>query len=159
MAATLPSNNGEAQFVIELGAPAEYAHYAGFESSIHIRGRHWDGDHTFPFSNSIDGLWLRAADLNALLDHVSKWLRQPLDSMVAEDLSADVRLAWLPGQNVHLRFGPRPDTTSSLHPVVTITFSAGALQGEFHFITDQSCLTGFAQELSVDLLGSHENAV
>jgi hypothetical protein len=153
------TNNGEAQFVIELGAPAEYAHDAGFESSIHLRGRHWDGDHTFPFSTSIDGLWLRAAHLTALREHVTRWLRQPLEGLVAGDLSADFQLARLPGQSVHVRFGPRPDTISNLNPVVSITFSAGALQGEFHFVTDQSCLRLFAQELSDEIVGSHEAAV
>src|SRR5258706_10106659 len=146
MAATLPSNSGEAQFVVELSTSAEYAHDAGFESSIHLRGRHWDGDHTFPSSTSIVGLWLRAADLTALREHLTRWLCQPLESLIAEDLRADFQLARLPGQSVHVRFGPRPDTISDLNPVVSITFAAGALQGEFHFVTDQSCLTLFAQE-------------
>ncbi len=152
--ATLPSNNGEAQFVIELSAPAEYAHDAGFESSIHLRGLHWDGDHTFPFSTSIAGLWLRAADLTALREHVTRWLRQPVECLMAEDLSGDFQLGRLPGQSVHLRFGPRPDTISHLNPVVSITFSAGSLRGEFHFVTDQSCLSLFAQELSGEVIGS-----
>jgi hypothetical protein len=34
-----------------------------------------------------------------------------------------------------------------MNPVVTIAFSVGALRGEFHFVTDQSCLTLFAQDL------------
>jgi hypothetical protein len=59
---------------------------------------------------------------------------------------------------VRVRFGPRPDTISDLNPVVSITFSAGALQGEFHFVTDQSCLTLFAQELADEMVGSHETA-
>src|SRR5262245_46779106 len=98
MSATLQSNSGEAQFVVELSAPAEYANDSGFESSIHLRGRHWDGDHTFPFSASIDGLWLREADLRSLREHISRWLRQPLDRLIAQDLSADFQLARLPGQ-------------------------------------------------------------
>jgi hypothetical protein len=78
---------------------------------------------------------------------------------VAEELSGDFRLARLPGQTVSVRFGSRPDTISHLNPVVTVTFSAGALHGEFHFVTDQSCLTLFAQDLSEELVGSRENAV
>jgi hypothetical protein len=158
MKATLSSNNGDAQFVVEFGAPAEYAHEPGFESSIQIRGRHWDGDHTFPFSSSMEGLWLRAADLTALRDHISRWLRQPIDGLIAEDLSANFQLARLPGQSVLIRFGPRSDTDSRLNPVVTITFSAGALQGEFHFVTDQSCLAGFVRDLSVEFLSSPEKS-
>jgi hypothetical protein len=159
MAANLPSNNGSAQFVIELGAPAEYAHDAGFESSVTLRGRHWDGDHTFPFSTFVEGLWLRAADVVALRDHIARWLRQPLDRVVAEDLSAEFQLARLPGQHICVRFGPQADTIADRHPVFSISFSAGALQGEFHFVTDQSCLALFVEELSTELVGSHKNAV
>jgi hypothetical protein len=158
MAATLPSNNGEAQFAIELGAPAEYAHDSGFESSITLRGRHWDGDHTFPFSTSIEGLWLCATDIVALRDHIARWTRQPLERLIADDLSAEFQLARLPGQSIRVRLGPRDDTISDRHPVFTISFSAGSLQGEFHFVTDQSCLALFVEELSTELAGSHETA-
>src|SRR4051812_37716863 len=150
MPATLPSNSGEAQFVVEFSAPSEYAGDPGYESSVHMRGRHWDGDHTFPFSTSIDGLWLRAADLAALRAHITRWLRRPLDGLIAEELNADFQLARLPDQSVQVRFGSRPDTNCGLNPVVTITFSAGALRGEFHFVTDQSCLALFAQGLSAE---------
>jgi hypothetical protein len=159
MPATLPSNNGEAQFVIELRAPAEYAHDSGFESSISLRGWHWDGDHTFPFSTSIEELWLRATDIAALRDHIARWLRQPLDRLIADDLSAEFQLARLPGQSIRVRFGPRDDTISGHHPVFSISFSAGALRGEFHFLTDQSCLALFVEELSTELVSPHENAV
>lgn len=158
MSATLSSNSGEGQFVIELGASAEYACDHGFESSVHFRGRHWDGDHTFPFSTSIDGVWLRSADLTALRDHIARWTRRPLDLLTGEDLSSDFELAGLPGQSIRVRFGPRPDTISDLNPVVSITFSAGDLKGEFHFVTDQSCLALFARELSVDLVGSNDSS-
>src|ERR1043166_3430058 len=150
MAATLPSNNGGARFVIELGAPAEYAHDPGFESSVALHGHHWDGDHTFPFSTSVEGLWLRAADMIALRDHIARWIRQPLDRLIADDLSAEFQLARLPGQSIRVRFGPRDDTISERHPVFSISFSAGALQGEFHFVTDQSCLALFVEELSTE---------
>ncbi|HEU4714551.1 MAG TPA: hypothetical protein VFS76_23505 [Pyrinomonadaceae bacterium] len=148
MAATLSSNRGEARFVIELGARSEYADDRGFDSCVHLHGSHWNVDHTFPFSVSIDGLWLRAAELTALHDHISRWLHQPLDHLVAADLSAEFQLARLPGQSVHIRFGPRADTISGRHPVVSITYLAGALHGEFYFVTDQSCLGGFVEELS-----------
>jgi hypothetical protein len=159
MPATLRSNSGDAEFAVGLGAPAKYAHDPGFECSICLRGEHWDGDHTYRLSSFIEGLWLRSADVTALRDHISHWTRQPLNCLVSEDLSRDFELARLPGQSVHVRFGPRPDTVSHLNPVVSISFSAGALHGEFHLITDQSCLALFAQELSAELVGSQENAV
>ena len=159
MPATLPSNNGEAQFVIEFGAAAKYACDSGFESSMTIRGQHWDGDHTFPFSTSIEGFWLRTADIVALRDHIARWIHQPLERLIADDLSGEFQLARLPGQSIHVRFGPRNDTISDRHPIFSISFSAGALKGEFHFVTDQSCLAIFVQELSAELVGSHETGV
>jgi hypothetical protein len=159
MAATLPSNNGGAQLVVELGAPAEYAHAPGFEASVTLRGQHWDGDHTFPISTSVEGLWLRTADLVALRDHIAQWIRQPLDRLVTDDLTAEFQLARLPGQSILVRFGPRGDTISERHPVFSISFSAGPFHGEFHFVTDQSCLALFVEELSTELVSSHENAV
>ena len=76
---------------------------------------------------------------------------QSLDHLIAEDLNGGFELARLPWQSIHIRFGPRSDTVSNLNPVVSITFSAGTLRGEFHFVTDQSCLGLFAQELSIAL--------
>jgi hypothetical protein len=154
MAASLSSNNGEAQIVVELRAPAACADDSGYESTLHLCGRHWDGEHSFPFTTSIEGLWLRATDLQALHEHISRWLRRPLDCLIADDLNGAFQLATLPGQCIHVRFGPRPDTISNLNPVVTLTFSAGAYQGEFHFVTDQSCLAVFSQDLSVEFAGS-----
>ena len=159
MSATLPSNNGEARFVIELRVPAEYAHDAGFESSIHLHGEHWDGDHAFPFTTSIEGLWLRAADIKALQEYIIEWLRLPLESQTVKDLNAGFLLARLPEQNLQIRFEPSPEQTFNPHPLVTIHFGAGALRGEFQFVTDQSCLSLFAQELSAELVRWHKFAL
>jgi hypothetical protein len=153
MLATLPSNSGDAQLTLEFKSPAEYASDSGFESTILIRGRHWDGDHTFPLSTSLEGIWLRSADLIGLRDDITRWNCLPLDHLAAEDLNGSFELARLPGQSIHIRFGPRQDTVSNRNPVVSIAFSAGVLRGEFHFVTDQSCLALFAQELSVALEG------
>src|SRR5882672_3112420 len=112
MPATLRSNSGNAEFAIELGARAEYAHDHGFESAIYLRGQHWDGDHTYPLSSVVEGLWLRSADIAALCDHISQWTGLPLDRLVVEELSRDFELARLPGQSTHIHFGPRSDTIS-----------------------------------------------
>lgn len=152
MSATLPSNSGDKRFVITLGAPAEYAHDPGFESSINLFGCHWDGDHTFPFSTCIEGLWLRSADLFELHNHIARWSALPLDRLVASNLDAEFELARLPGQQVRICFGQRSDTIpESHHPVFSLNFSAGTFCGEFHFGTDQSCLGLFTRELSAEL--------
>lgn len=154
MSATLPSNSGEERFVIEFGAHTEYSCETGFECSIHISGRHWDGDHTFPFSTSIEGLWLRLVDLKELEDHLAKWTTLPLDRLLAGNLDKEFELARLPSQQVRIRFGQRSETISGPNPVVSFSFSAGALRVEFYFVTDQSCLTLFARELSAELAKS-----
>jgi len=151
MSAVLRSNSGEDELRIELCAPEEYASDAGFEAHLSIRGTHWDGDHTFPFTASVEGVWLRYADLTALRDHVAQWTAQPLEHLDEATLTRDFELARLPGQRLSIRFGPRDDVVTTLNPTVSVTFSAGALRGGFHFVTDQSCLKMFTDELSVDL--------
>lgn len=157
MPATLPSNDGDAQFVIEFGSPSEYACEGGFESTVLIRGRHWDGDHTFPLLTSIQGLWLRSEMLKKLCDHITRWTNVPLDRLVADKLDGEFELACLPHQRVCLRFGSRQDTIADdSHPVVSVLYSAGTMQGEFHFLTDQSCISLFCQELLSELERSSE---
>src|SRR5882724_5353720 len=112
MPATLISNRGDEELRIEFLAPAEYAHDPGFESSVKLCGRHWDGDHTYPFATSIEGLWLRSADLAALRDHIANWTSQSLDKLVVKDLTREFELGRLPGQTVRIRFAPRSDTVS-----------------------------------------------
>lgn len=144
---TLSSNRGGELFSIEFRAPGEYAHEPGFDSSIAVRGEHWDGEHCFPFSFVVEGVWLRAGDIVGLRDHIDGWLRRPLDQLVPKDLDAEFQLARVPGQSLRIRFGARADTISDRHPVVSISFSAGTFQGEFHFVTDQSCLSLFTEGL------------
>lgn len=139
--------------------PTEYAHEPGFEAAVRLHGDHWDGDHTFPLSVSIQGLWLRSADLMRLRNHLVRWTELTLEQLNAETLAADFRLARLPGQNVHVRFASPPDSACRLNPEVSIEYGAGNLRGEFHFITDQSCLTLFARELAVGMTRAYENAV
>jgi hypothetical protein len=79
-----------------------------------------------------------------------------MDKLLTCDLTGSFGLARLPGQQIELRFGPRPDVVTTPNPVVSVLFSAGSLKGEFHFITDQSCLNLFAQELQAVMPGVHE---
>ncbi len=154
--ATLSSNDGNKKFVIEFNAPVDYAHDPGFEASIHIQGESWDGDHTFPFSTSIAGLWLRAEDLTEFQEHISRWLRRPLAELTPEKLNADFQLTRLPGQRLDLKFGSRANVISDQKPVLTITFSSGALRGEFYLVTDQSCLALFVQDLSSGIVSAEQ---
>lgn len=151
MSALLRSNSGESELKLELVARQEYATDAGFEARLSIRGAHWDGDHTFPLSASVEGTWLRRADLEALLEHIAQWTRQPLEHLDNATLTRDFELARLPAQRLSICFGPRADVIPSLNPVVSIALSAGVFYTYYHFVTDQSCLRIFAEELSADL--------
>ena len=76
----------------------------------------------------------------------------PLKQLAVAELLGELELARVPGQRLLLRFGPRDDTVSTRNPVVTVKVSAGSVQAECHFVTDQSCLTLFAQDLSHAML-------
>jgi len=145
--ATLRSNSGTSDLSIELISASEYAHDRGFDVSVQLRGSHWDGEHEHPFLTSVEGIWLRLADLAALREHMVQWLNGPLECLIAEHLDAEFELACMCEQKLGVRFGSRQDTISHFNPVVSITLCAGATRNEFHFVSDQSCLGIFAQEL------------
>jgi hypothetical protein len=147
MSAILRSNSGHSDLTIDLVGPASYAHDAGFEASVYIRAAYWDGDHTHPTAVSVAGLWLRGDDLTALRDHIAAWVNQPLDQLDPERLNGAFELTRLPGQHLSVTFGARPDTIAHFNPVVSVLLATHILRSEFHFVTDQSCLTMFVSEL------------
>lgn len=148
MTASLPSNDGDARITFGLDCPSNYAGELGFESAIQIQGRHWDGDHTHPIVISVAGIWLSVADLRKLRDHVIGWNSLPLDQMDPSLLDGIFDLATLPGQKACLSFGPTSNVISGMNPLVSILVDAGPLSSRYCFVTDQSCLALFAEELS-----------
>jgi len=150
MHSTLRSNSGEAELMFDLVESATYGHDVGFEANVSIRAEHWDGDHAHPVAISAEGLWLRAGDLSELRGHILAWTSQPLDRLIPEQLDGSFELTRLPGQRFSITFGSRTDTIAHLNPVVSIILAAGAFRSAFHFVTDQSCLAIFANEI-----GSH----
>jgi hypothetical protein len=156
MTATLRSNRGLEELAFEFHSIVPYAHEHGFESTIRWMGTHWDGDHTFPQSVSIGGLWLALSGLTAWCVHITQWTALPLEMLVPERLKGTFALGSLPGQVANLSFGSSTDTISGLNPVLSMSLSAGVLQCSFHFITDQSCLSSFAKEVQ-RVLSEHAN--
>ena len=159
MSSTLSSNDGEAKFTLELHACSEYAHEAGFDSSISFDGRHWDGDHTHPVSAAFDTIWLHRADIVALCDHIQRWISLPLTDLKAGRLNGEFELARLPSQHVSIRFGERSDTIAGLNPVVSLVLAAGPFLSEFHFVTDQSCLGSFLRDLTIAIASKNRSAL
>lgn len=154
MPAQLRSNDGNSVLLLGLEEPSSYATDAGFESSIRIVGQHWDGDHTHPIELSIQSLWLRREDLVELHRAISGWLARPLRELTQAFLGGEFQLARLPGQTAIIRFGARPEVDDRRNPIVTAFLAAGALSGEFHFSTDQSCLDAFRRQLDSRLDGT-----
>jgi hypothetical protein len=147
MSASLPSNDGESRFAIDLHTRSEYAHQKGFESLIQFKGRHWDGDHTHPICGSVDGLWISLVEIKKLREHIIAWTSLPLDLMDVAMLTGEFELAKLPGQRALIRFGKRQDVITGFNPIITVLLEAGPFRSEFYFVTDQSCLGSFARSL------------
>ena len=152
--AELRSNDGGSAFALDFERRSTYATELGFEASVQIRGRHWDGDHDHEIDVAIEGMWLRVEDLREMGNVVARWLARPLSELKAELLEGEFQLARLFGQSMRVRFGSRPDVIAGRHVVVTVTFAAGPLSGEYHFVSDQSCLQSFSHELTAALDGT-----
>ena len=114
MQATLKSSDGEWEFVLALLHPETYATEPGLQSSLHVSGQHWDGDHYFPFEVSVQGLWLRAPQLILLHDRLTAWLGLPLADLDPVKLDGEQILTGLPGQVLSLRFGKHREIPSPL---------------------------------------------
>jgi len=139
---------------IDLVAAARCGRDAGFQSSVAIRTENWDGDHAHPTALLVEGLWLRRADLSELVERVRAWTKRPLDQLDATRLDGTFELARLPGQRLSITFGARSDTVAHHNPVASALVAINAFSCEFHFVTDQSCLTLFACELGNLLHGA-----
>ena len=148
---TLRSNDGNSEISLELLGRTEYAHELGFESIFRIRASHWDGEHSHPLEISVEGVWISEKRLNSLLRHIRSWTKRPADALVIEDLDSVYEIAMQPGQSIQFIFGAREDVCVKRQPVVTIRYEVGRLKGEYHVVTDQSCLTIFVEEASSDL--------
>jgi hypothetical protein len=120
---------------------------AEWTCTLRLIGEHWEGGHGRPFTVTADGFVLRAAALDALHHHVVSWLDGPLEALVSSRLDASFELAG-PLQTLGFRFGPVDEVIAERSkPVVSIGFSIGALRGNFHIVTDPSCLALFAEGL------------
>lgn len=150
-AAALNSNSGDAWVAIEFVATLPYRSTPAFEVTIKLAGVAWDGEEPRPLSMSLAGVWLDIAVVASLRDHIVAWNRLPLGLLATEALSKTFELACAPSQSFRIAFGPRQDTISSRNPVASFTWTIGTFRGEFHFVTDQSCLAIFADALAESL--------
>ena len=113
---------------------------------MRINARIWDGDHEQSATFSADNLVLSTARLRELKDRIEAWLGSTQVGNVA--FSGEYSLAADGYSRLDLIFGPRKDVIASHDkPVVTVGFNVGRVSGEFFFVTDQSCLRLFADDV------------
>jgi hypothetical protein len=147
MKSSLPSSRGDTTLIIDLGIPTEYKGESGFDASVEVTAMHWAYRGQYPCNVGVKGLWFRKADLMDLNVFIEKWLDLPLVELATTELVGKFELAKVPGDGFCLSFGRREGTISGIHPVISITIKTSALQVELYYVTDQSCLRLFSDEL------------
>lgn len=116
------------------------------DCSIKINARIWDGDADQTATFSADKLVLSGARLRQLKHEIEDWLGSPHVSTVA--FSGEYSLAADAYSMLDLISRHRKDIIASKdRPVVTIRLKVGRVVGEFSFVTDQSCLRLFVDDL------------
>ena len=139
---TLNSNMSDESLVLQVGA-----NKSGLVNcAIAINARIWDGNHDQSSSLAVDNLVLSASRLSELKNRIEVWLASNQDGTVA--FSGEYPLAADGYSRLDLNFGTRMDTIAPRDkPVVTVVFKIGSINGEFCFVTDQSCLRLFASDV------------
>lgn len=117
------------------------------DCAVKLYARIWDGDHEQSASLSVENIVLSASRLGELRNRIETWLASKQVGTVA--LSGEYQLTADGYSRFDLIFGMRDDIiASSDKPVVTIGFKIGRINGEFCFVTDQSCLKLFAEDVA-----------
>lgn len=117
------------------------------DCAVKLYARIWDGDHEQSASLSVANIVLSASRLGELRNRIETWLASKQVGTVA--LSGEYQLTADGYSRFDLIFGMRDDIiASSDKPVVTIGFKIGRINGEFCFVTDQSCLKLFAGDVA-----------
>lgn len=118
------------------------------EFELNINGQHWDGDHEHAIRITAESIFLSCDRLRELVNRIHGWLN-------SDDCGRLPFIGEFPLTNetanaeLNLIFAARSDTISSEDkPVVTANYRIGRMTGEFSFVTDQSCLKLFADEVN-----------
>jgi len=146
--AVLASNRGETTLRLTLRGRLDGRSEAAVEASVRIDSRHHGADEPRPISVRLEGSIVGLEALRLLERELAEWLSLPLDALSERRLTSSHELAFVPGQELRLEFGPRADTIADRHEVLTVTFGAGSLRGTTRLVTDQSCLRIFHEGLA-----------
>ena len=143
MDAVLRSNRGVSELTLRLNPRGD----AVWECTLVFVGEDWNNARGHPFTTTVEGFLLTTAALAALHRHLLSWLDGPLEALVSSRLDAVFELS-VPGQTLCVRFGPVENVIVDVGKFgVSIRFSLRALAGNFHLVTDPSCVALFAEGL------------
>ena len=151
------ANHGDKELWFEIGSPFPSDEGIRYNCDVRFVGHYWDGDHEHPYCIHFDGLSLKQDEMPKLRDHLRNWLDQPLQQLAANALRGIFELANVWGQSVVLKIGPRDDTIDERKPVITVELKVGGVPVEMHFVTDQSCLAMFVDELGESMKCDPDN--
>jgi hypothetical protein len=149
--ATLRSNVGDKQFSLIFGARCNYEGKTGFECEVLISTNHWDGEHEHPVVLRFEGMSIHDKAIAELRNKLGNYVEMPLHEIATSQLEDSFKLAIVPWQEVVLTFGKRGDTIDERKPVLSIRVRVNSTVTETRWVTDQSCLALFTEELSCAL--------
>jgi hypothetical protein len=146
--AILPSNSGHASLridFVERGLPKESPDRM---TDLEIVVPNWDSGYPPQRCQiKIRGLRLRTEQLRAMLHALDTWLNLPIDQVFHNKFTGAFELG---SETRHgrllLSFGDREGRISGSNPLVSILIQ-GAMRAECDFVTDQSCMRLFADDL------------
>jgi hypothetical protein len=146
--AILPSNSGDAFLRIDFIEQESPNDSRDRMTDLEIVVPNWgSGYPPQPCQIKIRGLRFRTERLRVMLHALDEWLNLPIDKVArnkftgAFELGSERRFGRL-----LLSFGDREGIISDLNQLVSIV-TEGALRAECHFVTDQSCMRLFADDL------------
>jgi hypothetical protein len=146
--AIIHSNMGDKKISFDFISPYQVNGDSGFHSSISIDSPHWDGDdYVHPIHLKFEDFWISRERLIQMSERLLEWCGLPLNEMAATPLAARFELCRGAYPHITLGFGPREDTIDSRKPVLSVDIKIATIRVETHFVTDQSCLTIFANEV------------
>jgi hypothetical protein len=96
-------------------------------------------------------LSLSRSTLEAMEQRLRAWADLPLSELARTPLVASFEAGHTFDNHAAFQFEPRADVISGPNPVVTFKLFLGKLQGEFVFVTDQSCIRLFCDQVRVSL--------
>ena len=146
MPSTLSASNDYCSLSFDLVCSSTYANAPGFDAILVLQDVHWDGDHEHPISLRLEGIFMSRGELMRLCNRIDAWVDQPLEDLARAEFAGQFRFN-VPSQDILLKFGKREDLITAQNQAITLRIESGRFSSQTSFVTDQSCLRLFSQEL------------